>query len=107
MKTRKRILPLSLVQTGSVLANDLLGPGGTTLLTAGCEISDDTLKSLGRRGIELLAILENDTRSAEDIASQQIAAGERLRLLFRHTRGNDLLLDLHAVVAQYRQDSLA
>lgn len=88
---------------GMVLAQDLCDAGGAILLPRGATLSELTLKSLRRRGVEAIDII-----SAEAVPDEAalLAARERccLRLhhLFRHSAEREATPLLLARLLQFR-----
>jgi hypothetical protein len=91
--------------SGMVLAGDLHDSRGAVLLPGGATLSDATIVSLRRRGIERLCVLvpaaATDDAAAE---AERVRRCARLQRLFRRSAGSgatDLLLEQ---LRQYRQN---
>lgn len=96
MITRHKLLPLDEAQPGMVLSQAVIDERGMVLLPPEATLTEATLRSLARRGIEQLAIIDDSVSQAEleaELARQRI----RLARLFRHypdphgAAGDDLL----------------
>ena len=88
-----------------VLHEDV-GGGGNVLLPRQTALSEALLRSLVRRGIETLMIVD-DTMTPEQLAAERARILERLAYLFRRAgdgRANALLRN---VVEQYRMATLS
>lgn len=91
--TRK---PLTRLQAGDRLAEDVLDARGGLVLAAGSELNDHLLLRLARLGLEELAV--EDTKPALDEAVVREAVARR----FARWRGDDLMGRLQDVVLRYR-----
>jgi len=84
--TITRDIELSLADAGMVLAAPLLDASGSMLLPEGSTLTEATLKSLRRRGIERCTIsLPADTADPAQRARERELACARLQHLFRHS----------------------
>jgi hypothetical protein len=86
---------------GMTLSEDILDAHGGMLLPRGTAITEATLLSLRRRGIDRLMVV-NEALSAADLAAERERLQQRLDRLFRNCRNQgagDLLLQS---VTQYR-----
>jgi mono/diheme cytochrome c family protein len=101
MKTSKR-LPLDQLEAGMMLAQDVCDASGGRLLAEGAELSDATIASLGRRGVEHVMIAFEETLSPEQIAARASQIRTRLEYLFRQAGNDPMLLKLRATLLQYR-----
>jgi hypothetical protein len=103
---RYRVVPVDEASAGMVLHDDVRDSGGNVLLPRQTALSDALLRSLGRRGIETLQIVD-DAMTPEQLAAARARVLERLAHLFRRAgngRANALLRD---VVEQYRMAALS
>lgn len=101
-------ISIDIASEGMVLAGDLRDAGGAILLPGGATLSQSTLKSLRRRGIERLAVSLPDAPEPElDPAAQQAERarrGARLRHLFRRVgEGDGASAALLARLMHYRK----
>lgn len=100
-------IDLDAAGAGMVLAEALTDGHGTVLLPAGAVLSDSTLASLRRRGVEVCTIVapEPDGEQEEDPAQASARALERLQRLFRHSAGTGATGLLLQLLATYRARS--
>lgn len=75
-------LDLDEVLPGMILADALLDAHGEVLLPSGTVMTESSLQSLRRRGIDQLRVV-NDQISAADLAAQREQQLQRLARLFR------------------------
>jgi hypothetical protein len=101
MKTSKR-LPLEQLEAGMILAQDVCDASGGRLMVEGAELSDATIASLGRRGVEHVMVAFEETLSPEQIAARTGEIRARIDHLFRHAGNDPMLLKLRATLLQYR-----
>lgn len=92
------------VTPGMTLAKAIVDRDGHTLLASGTELDEAMLDRLIRRGVESMAVLVQDTRDEESIASELVAAQARVEFIFR---GDDspARSDLRDAVLNYRLES--
>lgn len=103
---RYRAVSVDEASAGMVLHDDVRDSGGNVLLPRQTALSDALLRSLGRRGIETLLVVD-DAMTPEQLAAERARVLERLAYLFRRAgngRANALLRD---VVEQYRMGALS
>jgi hypothetical protein len=103
---RYRVVSVDEAGDGMVLYEDLRDAGGNVLLPRQTALSGSLLRSLARRGIDTLLIVD-DTVAPEQLAAERARVQERLAHLCRRMgdgRANALLRD---VVEQYRMAALS
>jgi len=103
---RYRVVPVDEAGEGMVLHEDVRDAGGNVLLPRQTVLSGALLRSLARRGIETLLVVD-DTVAPEQLAAERARVQERLAHLCRRMgdgRANALLRD---VVEQYRMAALS
>jgi hypothetical protein len=96
MSTSSRLTPIDEARAGMVLAEAVVD-GGAVLLPAGATLSDSTLASLLRRGVEVVHVRIAPEPSADVMEVDPAQQGLRLDRLFRtsmHTGSTDLLRNL-------------
>lgn len=76
-------LPLSQVQAGMVLSDELLDAHGKVLLPGGTVLTESMLTLMPRHNISTLAVLTPAVPDAE-LAARRARHAERLASLFRH-----------------------
>jgi hypothetical protein len=87
---------------GMILSDDLRDAQGSVLLPAGTTLSDSTLTSLRRRGIDMLSIQGDELPDADDAAAQE-KYKERLQQLFRKHGEDDMATEvLRQLVTRFR-----
>ncbi len=101
MKTSKR-LALDQLETGMALAQDVLDAGGGCLLAQGAELTEATLASLRRRGVDHVMVLAEEVLGTEQRAAREAEVRARIERLFRKAGNDPMLLKLHAAILQYR-----
>ena len=74
---------------------------GGVLLPSGAELTESTLTSLRRRGIEQVTVV-NDQISEADLAIERARVQERLAKLFRICADKSASNSLHESIMQYR-----
>lgn len=96
-------VPLAEAQPGMALSDDLLDANGNILLKQGMMLTESTLKSLRRHGIEMLAVVCTDA-DRNDPAASPAHQEQRLAILFRKPGKDDEDATgiLHQYVRQYR-----
>lgn len=105
MITAKRF-GLEQLEAGMVLAQDVCDAGGGRLLTEGMELSDATIASLRRRGVDHAMVAVEESLTPEQRIAREAEIRERVERLF-HKAGNDpMLLKLHATLLHYRLSGL-
>lgn len=101
MKTSKRFA-LDQLTAGMALAQDVCDASGGRLLTEGVELSDATIASLRRRGIEHVMVAVEETLTPEQCAARKAGIGTRIERLFRRAGNDPMLLKLRATLLHYR-----
>lgn len=98
-----RVLRIDLddVIEGMTLSDTLLDPQGGVLLPQGAVLTEQTLKSLRRRGIEQISVI-NDDISEADLAAERERVQLRLDQLFKQCKGQGASDALLQSVMQYR-----
>ena len=76
------LIPLAEVQPGMVLSDDLIDHQGQVMLAKGTKLSDGTLASLARHGVNSLPI-EAPPLSPEELAARRAHEAERIEIVFR------------------------
>lgn len=105
MITAKRF-SLEQLEAGMVLAQDVCDASGGRLLTEGVELSDATIASLRRRGVEQVMVAVEETLTPEQCAARKAAIVARVEHLFRLAGDDPMLLKLRATLLQYRLSGL-
>ena len=103
---RYRAVPVDEAGEGLVLHEDVRDRGGNVLLPRETVLTGALLRSLARRGIETLLVVD-DTMAPEQLAAERARVLERLAHLCRRAgdgRANALLRD---VVERYRMATLS
>ena len=111
---RPCLLPLSEAILGSRLAEPVQDAQGNTLLAAGTELTDSVIRSLQRRDIETVCVLEApEAEELDEAARASRLEAERARVkrqvehLFRHSLQPDQINPLLHLMLQYRLESLS
>lgn len=104
MKGERRELPLDETRAGMVLADDVRDAKGMVLLPGGATLTDMALTSLGRRGIETLAVLVPLELSEVEIAARQAQLAQRLDWLFRLAGDDEPARVLKEQIGLYMQE---
>jgi len=94
--------PLDQTQPGETLGRDVLDAQGNCLLAAGAELSANTLALLQRRGIKGVAIVRENTLTAEQQEALQQAIEQQLEQRFREVRDDPIMQQLQALLRDYR-----
>ena len=101
MISRHKQLDLDEALPGMTLSDDILDAHGGVLLPRGTTMTEATLLSLRRRGIDELLVM-NEALSAADLAAEQERLLQRLDRLFRKCRNQAASELLLQSVTQYR-----
>jgi len=101
MITAKRF-SLEQLEAGMVLAQDVCDAGGGRLLAQGAELSDATIASLGRRGVDFAMVAVEEILTPEQRAARDAEIRERVERLFRKAGNDPMLLKLRATLLHYR-----
>ncbi len=107
MKLCVKKIPMDMAVSGMMLAAAVCNERGDVLLQSGCELSDSSLSSLRRRGILHVAILDEESRSEEELEALRNVARNRLGVLFRNAGADAHLASLHNLILEYRLERLA
>lgn len=90
------------IKPGARLAQAVRRPNGALLLAAETELDNDQIRQLVQRGIELVYVLQEETRDAAQIERDVAASVERVAHLFRG-QSSDARNELAAAVTDYRR----
>ncbi len=90
------------IKPGARLAQAVRRPNGALLLAAETELDIDQVRQLVQRGIELVHVLQEETRDAAQIERDVAAAADRVAQLFRG-QSSDARNELAAAVTDYRR----
>lgn len=103
MKSRTIHLPILCVVPGMTLASALSDRQGRVLFAAGTVLDAVMLDRLNKRGIESVASHVVDTRDAETITEEVLAAESRVQQIFRGP-GSTARDDLQAAILKHREE---
>lgn len=101
MITAKRFA-LEQLEAGMVLAQSVCDAGGGCLLAQGAELSDATIASLRRRGVDHAMVAVEEILTPEQRIAREAEVRERVKHLFRKAGDDPMLLKLRATLLQYR-----
>ncbi|GAO35171.1 hypothetical protein SCT_0555 [Sulfuricella sp. T08] len=101
MVTAKRF-PLEQLEAGMVLARDVCDASGGRLLAQGAELSDATIASLRRRGVDYAVVAVEEMLTPEQRAAREVEIRERVERLFRKAGNDPMLLKLRVTLQDYR-----
>jgi hypothetical protein len=101
-----RVVPVDEAGEGMVLYTDLRDAGGNVLLPRQTALSGTLLRSLARRGIDTLLIVD-DTVAPEQLAAERARVLERLAYLCRRAGDGRANALLRGVVEEYRMATLS
>ncbi|MGJ7916985.1 hypothetical protein ACI48D_16115 [Massilia sp. LXY-6] len=101
-----RIVPTEEAEEGMCLYEDLRDRAGNVLLPKLTALSATMIKSLLRRGVEAVAIVD-DTITPEQLAAERGRVQQRLAYLCRHAGAGAANLLLRQVVEDYRLAELS
>jgi hypothetical protein len=101
MISRHKQFDLDEVLPGMTLSEDILDAHGSMLLPRGTIMTEATLVSLRRRGIDKVLVL-NEALSTADLAIEREHLRQRLDRLFRKCRNQEANEALLRSVTQYR-----
>ena len=108
MNTSSQDTPLEEALAGMILAADLRDDSGGMLLPAGATLSESSLKSLRRRGVEVVSVVAEaapvDSAALQALREQRL---ERLKVLFRRSAGVGATPALLAILESYRSEQTA
>jgi hypothetical protein len=102
---RYRSVPLDEVAEGAQLFEQVADRQGNVLLPAGAELTASLIRSLQRRGIETVIVVD-DSVSQEALAQAREQASARLDTLFRNSSGR-ASDELRQMVLEYRLEQLS
>lgn len=105
MLSRYKELDLDDVGSGVELGRDVLDPRGAVLFRKGTQLTESMLRSLNRRGIEWIWVLD-ETVSDEALRAEREQIERRLEGLFRDCRGNAAAEKLYELIVAYRLQEL-
>lgn len=98
-------IPLSKAHAGMVLALDLCDAGGAVLLPAGTALSEASLASLGRRGIDAVSVVsEAPAPTSAEQQAERLRQCARLERLFRRSAAVEATGQLLGYLLHYRQE---
>ncbi len=105
MNTISQLTPLDNALAGMILAADLLDDSGGMLLPAGATLSESSLNSLRRRGVEAVSIVA-EAEPADPAALQALREQrrQRLQVLFRRSATVGATPALLAILESYRSE---
>jgi len=106
MRTRIKSIPIALAKQGMKLGAPAHDIHGHILLMDGVELNDSILAGLQRHNISCVSILEEDTRSEEELAIERSKTTERINTLFRNIDQTSDLTVLQHLILEYRLESL-
>lgn len=101
MTNRVRQVVLDDAVPGMVLADAIRDAHGGVLLPSGTELTDATLQSLRRCGIDSILVLNDDIPEAE-LAAERAQIQQQLDRLFRRHADNEKNALLRQYLAEYR-----
>jgi len=102
---RYKLLEPDEVEPGAVLFEEVRDAQGTVLLPAGTTLTEALLKSLRRRGVEALCIV-NDEISEAELAAERERWKNRLAVLFRRCESDTAGKTLMQYLIDYRVGEL-
>jgi hypothetical protein len=92
-------------EAGMILAAEVLDHQGSVLLPAGAALTEALLKSMHRRGIDSVRIVD-DSVSSQDLDAERERIALRLAHLFRRPDGGAANAMLRAQLSAYRMEAL-
>ena len=103
MNTISQDTPLGEALAGMVLAADLLDDSGGMLLPAGATLSESSLNSLRRRGVEMVSVV-SEAKPVDSAVLQALREQrrQRLQVLFRRSAAVGATPVLLAILDSYR-----
>ena len=84
------------------LAQDVCDAGGGRLLAQGAELTDATIASLKRRGVDFVMVAMEEMLTPVQRAMREAELREQIERLFRKAGNDPMLLKLRATLLQYR-----
>jgi hypothetical protein len=103
---RFRIVPIAEAVEGMRLHQDIRDRAGNVLLPRLTALTGALIKSLLRRGVAALSIVD-EALTPEQLGAERVRVRERLAYLSRHAGTGAANLLLHSVVEEYRLAELA
>ena len=103
---RFRVVPMDEAQEGMRLHEELRDRAGNVLLPALTALTGTMIKSLLRRDVEALLIVD-DTITPEQLAAERRRVQERFDYLYRHTESGRADVLVRKVVEEYRMEELS
>jgi hypothetical protein len=103
---RYRVVPVDEASEGMVLYEDVRDSGGNVLLPRQTALSGTLLRSLARRGIDTVLVVD-DTVAPEQLAAERARMQERIAYLCRRAGNGRANALLRTVVEQYRMAALS
>jgi hypothetical protein len=103
---RYRVVPVDEASEGMVLYEDVRDSGGNVLLPRQTALSGTLLRSLARRGIDTVLVVD-DTVAPEQLAAERARTQERIAYLCRRAGNGRANALLRTVVEQYRMAALS
>lgn len=101
MGTIQKQLALDKVEAGMILSDDLLDKQGQVLLPKGVELTEQTIASLQRHGVESLRIVTGELTEEEEAARYNHYRA-RIERLFRRLDDSQANGLLHHYVSNFR-----
>ncbi|MEN3296146.1 MAG: hypothetical protein V7642_5399 [Burkholderiales bacterium] len=105
MINRKKLVKLDDAVAGMVLSNAVVDGQGAVLLPASTTLTDAMLRSLGRREIETVYVV-NEAMSEIDVAAERERVQQRLTQLFRKCNSDRAGRVLLERITEYRLGEL-
>ena len=105
MSDQHHYLPISKIEAGMILANELLDKQGQVLLPAGTILSKQMLASLLLHDIHQLSVLTNDVEATPLNEAHIENTKQRLEVIFRHAPFDDARSTLVKLMTKYRLGS--
>jgi hypothetical protein len=105
MISRKKLVTLDEAVAGMALSQAVVDDRGGVLLPAATVLTEIMLKSLRRRGIEMLRVV-NDDFSEADLKAERARREQRMASLFRKCDSNRACQALRQRVTEYRSGEL-
>jgi hypothetical protein len=105
MSGQATLVALEDAEAGMVLAADLKDAGGAVLLPAGTALSEASLKSLARRGVEQVSVVADEpAETDEQKEAERLRQLGRLERLFRHSAASGATGRLLGYLQRYRKE---
>lgn len=103
---RFRVVPTDQAEQGMCLYDEVRDRAGNVLLPRLTQLTDAMIKSLARRDVEALLIVD-DSITDEQLAAERLRVQERLDYLCRHAGNGRANALLRKVVEGYRNAELS